>query len=164
MRRDKAIAYFKLARYQAELMSKDESTKVGSIILAPESLQCLSFGYNGMPRNIDETVQTRWQRPTKYKYVEHAERNAIYNACRSGTCLNNSICVVTMFPCCDCARGLIQTGIKEVVTLRPDMSNSRWADDFKLSQEMFGEAGVKLLLLDSHEIDSCDPVTSNGTL
>ena len=163
MRRDKAIAYFKLARYQAELMSKDGSTKVGSIILAPESLQCLSFGYNGMPRNIDETVSSRWDRPIKYKYVEHAERNAIYNACRSGTCLNNSICVVTMFPCCDCARGLIQTGIKEVVTLRPDMTNTRWSDDFKLSLEMFGEAGVKLLLLDTAEVGADSGQASNTT-
>ena len=94
-----------------------------------------------MPRKIDEKID-RWQRPLKYKYVEHAERNAVYNAVRHGTPLEGSIAVVTMFPCCDCARALIQVGVSNIVTTTPNLEHPRWGDDFKISMEMFQEANV----------------------
>jgi len=152
MRRDKAIKYFKLAQHQADLFSKDPSTKVGAIILAPESLQILSLGFNGMPRKIDESISERWERPIKYKFVEHAERNAIYNACRHGTPLEGSIAVITMYPCCDCTRALIQSGIKLIVSKIPDYEHHRWGEDFKISYEMFEEAGVDQMFLENNEI------------
>lgn len=151
MRRDKALKYFQLAKYQAELFSKDPSTKVGCIILAPDSLQVLSCGYNGFPRNINETDKSRWERPIKLKWCEHSERNALYNACRSGTKLEGSVAVITMYPCCDCARGLIQSGIKTIVTETPDFEHTRWGDDFKISKEMFEEAGIHMILLTEQE-------------
>lgn len=151
MRRDKAIKYFQLARHQADIFSKDPSKKVGAIILAPESLQILSLGYNGMPRGVDETQNERWKRPTKMYWVEHAERNALYNACRHGTPLSGSIAVVTMFPCCDCARALIQSGIQLVVSEEPDLNHERWGEHFKISIEMFKEAGVEVMLLNELE-------------
>ena len=152
MRRDKAIKYFQLAQYQANLFSKDASTKVGSILLAPTSLQILSCGYNGFPRGVDETKQDRWERPTKYLYTEHAERNAVYNACRQGTPLEKSIAVVTMFPCHDCARALIQVGVSTLVTRKPDFNNARWGESFKTSMEMFQEVGMQMVLLDDAEV------------
>lgn len=145
MRRDKAAKYLLLARKQAQLFSKDPSTKVGAILLAPESLQVLSVGYNGMPRGIDENVEARWARPAKYKFVEHAERNALYNACRHGTPLQGCIAVITMFPCCDCARALIQSGVRTVVAPPADMADARWGGDFAVSLEMFAEAGVETI-------------------
>lgn len=152
MRRDKALKYFKFAQYQAELFSKDPCKKVGAIILAPESMQILSLGYNGMPRNVDETRTERWERPMKYKYVEHAERNALYNAVRHGTPLEGSIAIVSMYPCCDCARGLIQSGIRMIITKEPQWDHERWGDDFKISCEMFMEADVEVVLLTDTEI------------
>lgn len=133
--------YMKLVEYNAELFSKDDSTKVSALILAPESFQILSSGYNGMPRGIDETIQSRWTRPTKYFWVEHAERNAIYNACRDGTPLKNSIIVVNKFPCADCARAIIQCGIKQVITPSPD-DNPNWNESWKVSCDMLSEAGI----------------------
>ena len=145
MHTDKAKKYMELARTTAQLFSKDQSTKVGCIILAPDSLQQLSQGYNGMPRGIDEKNDMwKWERPIKYKYVEHAERNAIYNAARRGTPLEKSIAVVTHFPCTDCARALIQSGINAVVTVQPDFSNERWGEDWQVSINMFEEASVDL--------------------
>lgn len=152
MRRDKAIKYFKLAEYQANLFSKDDSKKVGAILVAPESLQILSMGYNGMPRNINENISERWERPLKYKYVEHAERNAIYNAVRQGTGIEGSIAITTLYPCCDCARALIQSGIKTIVSKKPDFDHERWGHDFKISEEMFNEANIEIILLDDTEI------------
>jgi len=151
MNREKAIKYFKLAQTTANLFSKDPSTKVGCILLAPESLQVLSLGYNGMPRNIDETDPSRWERPIKYSYVEHSERNCLYNACRSGVCTNNSIAITTLFPCCDCCRALIQSGVKTIVTLEPDMSNPRWGSDFGISKIMIEESKTNLILLKESE-------------
>lgn len=148
LRKDKAEKFFKLAEYQAELFSKDPSTKVGALFIAPESLQVLSFGYNGHPRKVDETDPARWERPHKYYYVAHAEMNAIANACRHGTPLENAIAVVTMFPCASCAKLMIQAGIKLIVTRTPDFKCPRWGTEFKYSFEMLNESGVELMYIE----------------
>jgi dCMP deaminase len=153
MDKTKAIKYFKLVRYRADTFSKDPSTKVGCLLLAPESLQILSMGYNGFPRGVDENDQSRWERPIKYSFVEHSERNCLYNACRSGVCTNNSIAIITLYPCCDCCRALIQSGIKTVITAVPDFDHHRWGDDFKISKLMFEEAKVDIVLLTKEELD-----------
>ena len=152
MRRDKAIQYFKLAKYHADLFSKDPHKKVGALFLAPESLQILSLGYNGMPRQVDENIPQRWERPMKFKFVEHAERNAIYNACRSGVCLEDAIAIVTWFPCTDCARAIIQSGVKTLVTVYPDFNHHRWGGDFQVSMEMLQEVGMSLIFLEPNEL------------
>lgn len=144
---EKQHKYFKLATYFAETFSKDTSTKVGAILLAPNTMQILSTGYNGMPRGFDETRIERWERPQKYMYVEHAERNAIYNACRNGTSLDGSIAFVTMFPCADCMRGLIQSGVKTIVTKEPKLECDRWGSHFNASLEMADECGIELIFL-----------------
>ena len=141
----KALKYYQLAEYQANLFSKDPNTKVGALFLAPNSLQILTQGYNGFPRKIDETDANRWERPMKYMYVSHAEANCIANACRHGTPLENSIAVVTLFPCATCAKLLIQTGISVLVTKTPDMTSEKWGEEFKYSLEMFQEAGVNIM-------------------
>lgn len=150
MKRDKAIKYMKLVLFQSELFSKDPATKVGALFLCPKTHNVLSLGYNGMPRGVDEKDENRWKRPTKYLYVEHAERNAIYNACRKGTCLEGSICIVTMFPCCDCTRGIVQTGVKTLITF-PMKEDSRWNDNCTTSKEILIEAGVEIIYLSEEE-------------
>lgn len=152
MRRDKAVKYFKLAKYQAELFSKDPRKKVGCIFLAPESYQILSMGYNGFPRNIDEGQEQRWEKPEKYFWVEHSERNAIYNASRHGTPLNNSICVSTYYPCSDCTRALIQVGVKTLVTKEPDSLSEKWYKEHQRSMIMLGEARVSVIVLQKREL------------
>lgn len=151
MKREKALQFLKLAKYQAELFSKDPSTKVGCIIIAPDSLQILSCGYNGLPRNIEEQTKERWQYPLKSYYCEHSERNCLYNACRSGVKIEGSIAVVSLFPCADCARGLIQSGVSAVVTYAPDLDHHRWGASFKISADMFTEAGVEMILFSKDE-------------
>jgi dCMP deaminase len=159
MRRDKAIKYYKLTYIMANLLSKDPSTKVGAILLNPDTLHVLSMGYNGMPRNVKEYETEKWTRPIKYKYVEHAERNAIYNAAHSGTPLKDSICVASMCPCTDCARGLIQSGCRMVITRdvnefalkNPDLVE-RWKPEWDISIPMMEEAGIKIIMLTESEI------------
>lgn len=152
MKREKALQFLKLARYQADLFSKDPSTKVGCIIIAPDSYQILSCGYNGLPRKIDESIAERWQYPLKSFYCEHSERNCLYNACRSGVKLEHGIAITTLFPCAECARGLIQAGIDTIVTMEPDLSHHRWGPSFKESQEMLIESGVEIITFTPNEI------------
>jgi len=154
MNKQKAVKYYKLIRYMADTFSKDPSTKVGCLLLAPESLQILSMGYNGFPRGVDECDASRWERPIKYSYVEHSERNCLYNACRSGICTNNSIAITTLYPCCDCCRALIQSGIKTLITIVPNYEDPRWGEDFKISTTMFKEAGVDVTLLTDEEVNA----------
>lgn len=165
MRRSKAIKYYKLTQYMAKLFSKDPSTKVGALFMCPGTLHILSMGYNGMPRNIDESKAERWERTLKYKMVEHAERNAIYNAAHSGVSLRDSICVASLCPCSDCARGLIQSGCKMIITrdindiqgsgISPDVIK-RWSHEWDVSIGMMRESGIEIVFLSGDEIDSSD--------
>lgn len=150
MRIDKARKYLKLAQYQAELFSKDPDTKVCSLFLAPESLNVLTSGFNGFPRKVFET-EKRWERPAKYTRVSHSEINGICNAARHGISLENSICVVTMYPCCDCAKALIQVGVNTIITRKPNYLDPKWGEQFQISSEMFEEVGMKMILLDDEK-------------
>lgn len=90
--------------------SKDESTKVGAVIVSLEG-DPISFGFNGFPRGVQELPE-RLMRPAKYDFSEHAERNAIYLA-RSN--LEGAVIFVTHFPCSSCTRAIIQTGMSLLV-------------------------------------------------
>ncbi len=124
--------------------SKDNSTKVGCVIVGPNKT-ILSMGYNGFPRGIQDNVPTRWTRPTKYDFVVHAEENALLNAGRNGTRLDGGILYATMAPCTRCAGSIIQSGIREIIYLDPDLDRQipGWRDSLGISFQMFEEAGVK---------------------
>ena len=90
--------------------SKDDSTRVGAIIVTSDG-DPISFGFNGFPRGVEELPE-RHERPDKYDFSEHAERNAIYLSRRD---LRDTVMFVTHFPCPDCTRAIIQSGIKTLV-------------------------------------------------
>lgn len=132
---------------QAELtatMSKDRSTKVGAALVRPEGLVLVSTGYNGFPRGVNDDVQARHDRPAKYDWTEHAERNAIYNAARLGHKTEGCMLFLNWSPdflCTDCARAVIQAGIIEVVG--PAKRFPGLQDiDYPAAIEMMQEAGV----------------------
>lgn len=131
--------------------SKDASTKVGAVVVG-ENKEIRSTGYNGMVRGIDDNIPERSERPVKYDFFEHAERNAVYNACLIGASLKGCVIYVTAMPCPDCARAIIQSGIKMVITkkLPPIDKNTpkgTWRDKVVYSEQMFKEAGVECLFL-----------------
>jgi dCMP deaminase len=126
--------------------SKDPSTTIGAVIVGQEK-QTVSTGFNGFPRGLDETDPSRWERPIKYQYVEHAERNAIYNAARTGVSLVGcTLYLVGMgppsVPCTECARGIIQAGIVRVCGKGYKPPSDAWLDDFAFSRALLAEAGV----------------------
>jgi len=128
----------KLAR-EVSLWSEDNSTQVGAVIVNDEN-DILSMGWNGLPRGV-ELTEERLERPTKYLFFEHAERNAIYNATRNGVSLKDTVLVVSFYPCSDCARAIIQAGIKTVY-FNGIIQSDVWNVSNKASADMFREAGV----------------------
>ncbi len=121
--------------------SKDPSSKIGAVAVN-EKGQILTTGYNGFPRGIADDERLN-DRPTKYKYIVHAEMNAIYNATYNGVSLDGSTMYVAGLPCCsECAKGIIQVGVKRVV-MNGDIHNERWSESVELTLSMFNEAGVK---------------------
>lgn len=154
MRRDKAAKFLRMAVSHAQEFSKDASTKVGALVVSPDSYEIRSIGYNGQPRGCADDKPERCERPEKYFWNEHAERNAIYNAARVGTRLDGGILVVSLFPCMDCARAVAQTGLIGVVSMAPDFTLPTWGDIFPRSMELFDERSIWTMLLSPDEIIS----------
>ena len=107
--------FFKIAQVVSE-QSKDPSTKVGAVIVTSDK-QIVSTGYNGFPVGIDDSEEKYNDRPTKLKYVVHAEANAITRAAKQGIKLNKCSMFVTLPPCMNCAKLIIQSGINQVCFL-----------------------------------------------
>ena len=109
-----------------------------------------AMGYNGMCRGVDDDVPHRHEKPEKYIHFEHAERNLIYNAARVGVPLEGCILVVTpLFPCVECARGVVQAGFKAVVAEAED--NPRWAESNRQAMELFAEVGIEVIIINKGE-------------
>lgn len=112
--------YFMAIAFISTKRSKDPNTQVGACIV-DENNRILSIGYNGAPNGFSDK-EFPWERVgdflnTKYAYVVHAERNAILNYKGNNKDFNNAKIYVTEFPCNECAKELVQTGIKEVIYL-----------------------------------------------
>lgn len=133
--------FLSLAEHIAQ-WSKDPSTQVGAVIVDP-SRRIISTGYNGLPQGVDDTDNRLHTREIKYEMIVHGEINAILFAKQD--LLGSTLYTWPFMPCSRCAGIVIQSGIKTVVA--PLNDSPRWKDSFQLSQTMFAEAGVQLLLL-----------------
>jgi dCMP deaminase len=139
--------YFLGIAEQVKLKSKDKYTQIGAIIVGEDN-EVLSTGYNSFPRGLSDNVESRQERPEKYFWFEHAERNAIYNAARVGTPLKNSTIYLTSgLPCMDCARGIINSGIKKVYCKEECTTNNKekWEESQKRSRELLIECDVEVV-------------------
>ncbi len=134
--------FVQLADHVAQ-WSKDPSTKVGAVIVN-EKKHVVAMGYNGFPRGVIDTPDRYADRPTKLLFVAHAERNALDNAIVD---VEGATLYSTLYPCTDCAKGIIQRGIKKVVTRAYDPQRyGRF--NFDVSATMFEEAGVEVEIID----------------
>ena len=121
--------------------SKDPNSQVGACIVSDDN-KILSIGYNGFPKGCSDD-EISWEREgeyteTKYPYVCHGELNAILNY--TGSTLKQSRIYVTLFPCNECAKAIIQSGIKEVIYMSDKYKDT---DSVKVSKKMLDMAGVK---------------------
>lgn len=134
--------YFMTMVYLVAMRSKDENTHIGAVVVDDLNI-VRSMGYNSFVRGINDDVPERQIRPEKYFWMEHAERNAIYNSQLS---LRGCRMYTNGIPCMDCARGIVQEGIKEVIVDKDwnDNNYAQWLEHAKRARAMFEEAGVKL--------------------
>ena len=128
--------------------SKDPSTQVGACIVDSKTNRILSVGYNGFPLGCSDD-DFPWDRSgetlcTKYPYVVHAELNAILN--NRGVSLENSKVYTVLFPCNECAKAIIQSGIKEVIYLSDKYADT---DIVIASKKMFEKAGILMRQLNT---------------
>jgi dCMP deaminase len=154
--------FFELVKAVSQ-KSKDRSTKVGAVIVGPDR-GIRSTGFNGFPVGVNDNddLDTRHERPLKYFYTEHAERNAIFIAARH--VLAGCSIYLDFFPCADCARGIIQAGLVEVVIDARNFDekkywDSRWKESCDIALKMLEEAGVRVRLA-----GSTTPISSSQRL
>ena len=116
------------------MKSKDKNTHIGAVIIGPDN-ELRSTGYNGFVRGLNDDVEERQESPEKYYWMEHAEKNAIFNAARVGIPLKGCRMYTNGVPCMECARGIVQSGIEEVIVDEAwDRTNSeKWAENAKRS-------------------------------
>lgn len=131
-----AERWFGLAEKVATF-SEDPNTQVGAVTANGKDLK--TIGWNGLPSGVRMDVPDY---PEKAYYMEHAERNAIYNATRNGISLKGSSIYVTHFPCADCTRAIIQAGIVEVHYIKK-IEAPHWKASNDASQDMLDRAGIK---------------------
>lgn len=147
--------YFMAVAKLSAMRSKDPHTQVGACIVSNDN-RILSIGYNGAPNGFNDE-KFPWGREgnpleTKYLYVVHAERNAILNYRGSRKDLENSKIYVDLFPCNECAKEIIQAGIKEVVYLSDKYANT---DETIVSKKLLDSCNVsyrKIDLNNSNEV------------
>jgi len=143
------VDYFRNLTHQIKLKSKDERTQIGAVIVGKDK-EIVSTGYNSFPRGIDDNKSERQERPEKYYWFEHGERNAIYNAARIGVSTKGCTMYLSCgIPCADCARGIINAGIVRIFCERGEgAKGKKWDESAERSWEMFNEAGVKVCFYD----------------
>lgn len=134
--------YLDLCRFWADRCSKDPSTRVGACIVSADGRREY-LGYNGFPRGVEDSTERLEDRPVKYKLVVHAEMNALMKA---GTDAIGGTLYCTLFTCNECAKHLIQAGIKRIVA-RQEGSVERWGDSHEYAMLMYNEAGVAVELV-----------------
>ena len=120
--------------------SRDPSTRVGAVIVRPDRTVA-SLGFNGFPRGVIDDPDRYNNREIKYKFTCHAEANAIVSA--HGSLVGHTLYSSPLHPCNECAKLIIQSGIKSVVT-RPPV-DPRWKDSFSVASQMFKEANVEVI-------------------
>ena len=134
--------------YAAEY-STDKNTQNGAILVRDG--QIVAYGANHFPKNVLE-LDERFERPLKYLFTEHAERNVVFDAARRGVKTGGTIMYAPWFACADCGRAIIQAGISEVVGhIGPEKwylegeekNHNDWTESIKTALEMFNEACIK---------------------
>lgn len=125
--------------------SKDPSTQIGAILVDSHE-RVVAAACNEFPYGVKETAE-RWERPLKYEVIEHAERNAIYEAARHGQCTEGLTMYGTWAACADCARAIIQAGIVKLVrhTEAGERNHATWIGSVSRGDELMLEAGIEIV-------------------
>lgn len=137
--------FMELAKHVSS-WSKD-STKVGAVIVEPNTKKVVSLGYNGFPRGVSDDAARYMDRDVKLKLVCHAELNAILNADQSVRDCDIYVYPTMMFPpaCPECSKAIVQSGIKRVFGYNNDDLSDRWQELSRFSDIILNEGGVDVI-------------------
>jgi dCMP deaminase len=147
---------------EVRLWSKDPGTKVGCVLVNERRI--LSTGYNGFPQTISDDLDRYIDRDYKLSVTVHAEANAILNAAKNGTKVQGSTLYVTFPPCSQCASAIIQAGVAQIVCPDPASAPERWRSNFKAANNLFYEAGVKVLYYSDADLCLIETAPSAGLI
>lgn len=138
------LDYLRYAYAVASECSTDPNTQNGAILISPKDGMPVAQAANHFPYGVEEKEE-RWEKPLKYRFVEHAERNVIYKAARYGVSTFGLIMYCPWFSCADCARAIVQSGIAEVIghNLEIHKTQTHWLEEIKIAEEILTEGGVK---------------------
>ena len=135
----------------AARLSPSRIRRVGAVLVARNGDATLT-GCNTFPHGVRNTEQ-RHLGNGRFVWMEHAERNAIYAAAKAGVPTDGATLATTFFPCTDCARAIVQSGIRHLFTLPPDLNDPAWGESFVYSRVILDEAGIAM------HFSSRDPAT-----
>jgi dCMP deaminase len=151
--------------YDKALDSPDPSTQNAAVLCWEDSRGRLgpyveTFACNEFPYGVAYKPE-RWERPLKYAYVEHAERNCLYKACRRGRCTKGEVMVSPWAACADCARAIVQAGVRKLITQRHD-DEDRWKASIDVAFTILAEGGVDVVFFEGKVGGS--PIRRDGKL
>ncbi len=126
----------------AARQSPNRVRRVGAVLVQQNSTRIV-HACNSFPRGVVDNEQ-RHAGNGRLIWMEHAERNAIYAAARSGMGTDGATLASTFFPCLECARAIVQAGITQLLTLPPDLTDPVWGESFGPSTTMLAEGGIEI--------------------
>ena len=138
--------------YLIATKSKDKHTKIGAVLVKDKSV--ISEGYNGFPRNVNDNIEERNNRPLKYEYIVHSEMNCLCNCSKKGISSDGSTLYCFALPCSNCTKSLINAGIKELVYHKQwddigiNKNNDKWKESVKHSEIMLKESSIIVRVFD----------------
>ena len=142
----KELAYMRYAEVAAS-MSKDPRSKVGAVAI-DDDFRVLATGYNGFPRGVTDSEERLCNREMKYALIVHAEANIVAQSAYSGVSIRGStVLVSSLFPCVDCAKLLVQAGVRRVIA--PKIANERWRQSNELAKLIFAESNVEVVEIET---------------
>lgn len=139
--------------YRIAARSRDPRTKIGAVLVHWDEKIPIMRSYNGIVQKVKD-LPNRMERPEKYFWMSHAERNSIFLCARKGISTEGTTMLTQGIPCCDCADAVIQSGIIEVVVHKQwqfyeeKFNWEKWNESAKRSEIKFKEAGVKIRVWD----------------
>jgi dCMP deaminase len=140
--------FFMRQVYLVASKSKDPRTKVGAVLVKNNRL--ISTGYNGFGRKVLDLSERYVDRELKYKYIIHAEHNAILSCAIEGISSNGSVLYTSGTPCNECMKSIIQGGISKIIIHKqwPVMYSDKWTEAFKITNNMLNETGIQIEYFD----------------
>lgn len=145
---DRIIDGLREAYSMASERSADPRTQTTAVLFSDDGELMLTAFNAPVAAGLLDKDASRLVSPEKYFWIEHSERALFQEAAKRGVATDGKTVACSLFPCVDCARAIVGTGIKTLVTTPPDFYDARWGAEFRRSQETLEAGGVDVILIE----------------